>query len=116
MRENKLLNLSQEFAINIIDLANSLKKIKEHSLADQIKRSGTSISSNIVEANYPQSRLDMISKFEIALKEASETENWLFVLSKSNLVENALFETLHNKVVKIKILLISSIKTLKSKL
>ncbi len=115
MKENKLLNLSQEFAVNIIDLANTLKNIKEHSLADQIKRSGTSISANIAEANYPQSRLDMISKFEIALKEANETENWLNILSKSNLIENSIFETLHNKVIKIKILLISSIKTLKSK-
>lgn len=116
MKENKLLVLAQEFAVNIIDLANSLKSKKEYSLSDQLKRSGTSICANIAEANHPQSRVDMISKFEIALKEANETENWLVVFNKSNLVENALFETLHNKVVKIKILLISSIRTLKSKL
>ncbi|MBE5736818.1 MAG: four helix bundle protein [Clostridiales bacterium] len=116
MKENKLLNLSQEFALKVIKLANNLRDKKEHSFADQIKRSGTSISANIAEANYPQSRLDMISKFEIALKEANETENWLIILNNSNLVEKSIFELLHNKVIKIKILLITSIKTLKSKL
>ena len=37
MKENKLLVLAQEFAVNIIDLANSLKSKKEYSLSDQLK-------------------------------------------------------------------------------
>ena len=115
MKRNILLELSQEFAVSIINLSNSLRNKKESSLADQIKRSGTSISANISEGNHPQSRADMISKFEIALKEANETENWLIVLHKSNLITCDEFAPLHKKVVKIKILLIKSIKTLKSK-
>ena len=113
MKRNILLELSQEFAVSIINLSNSLRNKKESSLADQIKRSGTSISANISEGNHPQSRADMISKFEIALKEANETENWLIVLHKSNLITCDEFAPLHKKVVKIKILLIASIKTLK---
>lgn len=116
MKENVLLKLSQEFAVEIINLANDLRNKKEHSLADQIKRSGTSISANIAEGNHPQSKLDMISKFEIALKEANETENWLLILQKSNLLDMLVFDWLHKKLIKIKILLISSIKTLKKKL
>ena len=115
MKENKLLTLSQEFAVEIIKLSQELKNNKEYAFADQIKRSGTSISANIAEGNNPQCRSDMISKFEIALKEASETENWLTVLKDSDLVGVDNFEYLHKKVVKIKILLIKSIKTLKSK-
>ena len=65
MKENKLLMLSQEFAVEIINVANELRNKKEYSIADQIKRSGTSISANIAEGNHPQSRADMISKFEI---------------------------------------------------
>ena len=68
MKENVLLTLSQEIAVDIIKLSQQLKNKKEHSFADQIKRSGTSISANIAEGNYPQSRNDMISKFEIALE------------------------------------------------
>ena len=115
MKENKLLTLSQEFAVEIIKLSQELKNNKEYAFADQIKRSGTSIAANIAEGNNPQSRADMISKFEIALKEASETENWLTVLKDSDFVGVDNFEYLHKKVVKIKILLIQSLKTLKSK-
>ena len=75
----------------------------------------TSATANIAEGNHPQSRSDMVSKFEIALKEANETENWLTVLKDSDLVAVDNYEYLHKKVVKIKILLIKSIKTLKSK-
>ncbi len=116
MKENKLLTLSQEFAVEIIELAKIIHTQKERSFCDQLKRSGTSISANIAEGNHPQSRADMISKFEIALKEANETENWLIILDKSTLIDNETFNTLHSKLIKIKILLISSIKTLKSKI
>ena len=115
MKENKLLQLSQELAVDIIDISNLLKAQKENSFADQIKRSGTSISANIAEGNHPQSRADMISKFEIALKEANETENWITIFIKSNLLDEAVVKNVKNKVVKLKILLINSIKTLKSK-
>ena len=113
MKENKLLQLSQEFAVDIIKLARVLSNKREHGFADQIKRSGTSIGANISEGNHPQSRADMISKFEIALKEANETENWLIVFRDSELIDGELFSPIHKKLVKIKILLISSIKTLK---
>ena len=57
----------------------------------------------------------MISKFEIALKEASETENWLTVLKDAKIITVDNFNILHKKLIKIKILLINSIKPLKSK-
>ena len=115
MKDNKLLQLSQEFAVDVIEISYVLKEKKEHSFADQLKRSGTSISANIAEGNHPQSRADMISKFEIALKEANETENWLSIFVKSELISLETFTIEHKKLVKIKILLIESIKTLKNK-
>lgn len=113
MKDNKLLNLAQEFAVEIITLANKLRDKNEYSISDQMKRSGTSISANVAEGNHPQSRADMISKFEIALKEANETENWLNIILGAAFISKELYEPIHNKLVKIKILLISSIKTLK---
>ena len=113
MKENKLLSSAQEFAVEIIAIANALRNKKEYSISDQIKRSGTSISANIAEGNHPQSRADMISKFEIALKEANETENWLNIILAAGFILKEEYEPVHNKLVKIKILLISSIKTLK---
>ena len=62
MKENKLLQLAQEFAVDIITVTQELKNKKEYNFADQIKRSGTSISANISEGNHPQSRADMVSE------------------------------------------------------
>lgn len=115
MKENKLLLLSQEFAVMILDLSSYLQNKKEPSISSQIKRCGTSISANISEGNHPQSRADMISKFEIALKEANETENWLWIIFKADLIDEKHFKSIHKILVKIKVLLIRSIKTLKSK-
>ena len=115
MKENKLLNQSQAFAVGIIQIASGLKAKGQKNLADQLQRSGTSVSANIAEGNHPQSRADTVSKFEIALKEANETENWLTICCKAQLIEQYTFEVMHKQLIQIKILLISSIRTLKEK-
>lgn len=116
MKENKLLQKSQNFAVDIIRLSEFLKSISQRNIADQIQRSATSIAANIAEGNHPQSRADMVSKFEIALKDANETETWLIICRDSKFITNQLFNDVHKKLVQIKIILISSIRTLKSKM
>ena len=71
MKENKLVELSMDFSVDIINLVKFLKANHETIIANQIGRSGTSIGANIHEAQYAQGTKDFISKFEIALKEAS---------------------------------------------
>jgi len=73
VKENKLAELSMEFAVDIINLVRQLKEHREAIISNQIGRSGTSIGANIHEAQYAQGKKDFISKLEIALKEASET-------------------------------------------
>ena len=107
--------LSLEVANLCYDLAKRLLLLKEHNFADQIKRSSTSIAANIAEAGHPQSRADMISKFEIALKEAFETDRWLQMIKAVNLIDQETFTRIDKKCIKIRVLLISSIRTLKSK-
>ena len=65
MAENKLADMSTEFAVKILNLTDSIKG--HYSLANQLERSGTSIGANINEANYGQSKADFISKMHIAL-------------------------------------------------
>lgn len=55
-------------------------KKKESVMSKQLLRSGTSIGANIREGLYAQSRKDFISKLNIALKEAGETDYWLDVI------------------------------------
>ena len=63
-------------------------KIEGHySLKNQFERSSTSIGANIREADYAQSKLDFISKLQIALKECYETEYWLELFANANIVD-----------------------------
>jgi four helix bundle protein len=52
----------------------------------QILRSGTSVPSNIEEAQAAQSKADFISKISIALKEARETHLRLRIVSEARVV------------------------------
>ena len=69
MSENKLLDLSFEFAVAVVNLADSVTAPKSSYMTDQLARAGTSVGANIHEAQYAQSKRDFVSKLEIALKE-----------------------------------------------
>ncbi|MEM8638867.1 MAG: four helix bundle protein [Cyanobacteria bacterium P01_G01_bin.54] len=77
-----------EFAVRIVKLCTVLAEMPgvSRTLANQLLRSGTSIGANTVEAKSGQSRRDFLSKLEIALKEARETEYWLKLLVASEIV------------------------------
>lgn len=113
MSESKLRTLSMDFAVEILELVKLLKSKHESVIANQIGRSGTSIGANIHEANYAQSKKDFISKFEIALKEASETGYWLELLHRTHYIDDAQYKSLSDKCAAIRVLLIASCKTAK---
>ena len=50
MSENKLLDLSFEFAVAIVELVDNVKAPKSSYMTDQLSRAGTSIGANIHEA------------------------------------------------------------------
>lgn len=68
---------TEVFAIRVIKAYTELNKRNFDDagkvLSKQFLRSGTSIGANCAEAVYAQSKNDFISKYSIALKEASET-------------------------------------------
>ena len=84
MSENKLVDLSMAFAVDIVNLCNILKG--NSSLTNQLLRSGTSIGANIHEANYAHSKADFIAKLQISLKECYESEYWLELFYKTQLI------------------------------
>lgn len=78
MKENALITLSKQFAVDVVNLCTEIKEHrKSNVLLNQLLRSGTSIGANIHEANYASSKADFINKFQIALKECYETDDWL---------------------------------------
>ena len=113
MKENKLAELSMEFAVDIINLVRQLKENREDIISNQIGRSGTSIGANIHEAQYAQGKKDFISKLEIALKEASETGYWLELLHRTNYIDEQLYKSLSAKCTSLRVMLIASCRTAK---
>lgn len=112
MSENILIDLTMDFAVKTVSLINSIKGSTV--LSNQLLRCGTSIGANIHEANYAQSKLDFFAKLQIALKECYETEFWLELFVKSNIIATDIFECMRNDCGKIRRILISSINTTKS--
>lgn len=74
---NRIVDLSFDFALQIISFSEQLEQRRKFAIANQILRSGTSIGANISEAQNSESKLDFIHKLKIAAKEADETEYWL---------------------------------------
>ena len=111
MGDNKLADLSTEFAVQILKLTDSIKG--HYSLANQLERSGTSIGANIREAKYAHGKADFIAKLQIALKECYETEYWIEIAQKANIVSEESVKTLLHDCGAIRRMLISSINTSK---
>ena len=114
MAESKLRDLSMNFAVDVLKLCDSIKG--HSSLTNQLERSATSIGANIHEANYAQSKPDFVAKLQIALKECYETEYWLELFVKSELVDREIIKKLYNDCGTIRRLLIASINTAKNNL
>ena len=115
MRDDKLSVQSMDFAVSIINLVKELKLKKENIISKQIGRSGTSIGANIREAQYAHGKADFVSKLQIALKEANETGYWLELLYKTNYIDESTYKNLDSACTSIRVMLISSVNTVKSK-
>ena len=112
MAESKLRDLSMAFSVEVLKLCDGIKG--HYSLVNQLERSATSIGANIHEANYAQSKADFIAKLQIALKECYETEYWLELFVKSELLDRDKARNIYNDCGTIRKMLISSINTAKT--
>ena len=111
MKENKLVDLSIEFAVRIMKLCETIKG--HYSLVNQLERSATSIGANIREANYAHGKSDFIAKLQIALKECYETEYWLELFVKADILSREIAVELYNQCGTIRRVLSASINTAK---
>lgn len=113
MSENKLLDLSFEFAVAVVNLVDNVTAPKSSYMINQLARAGTSVGANIHEAQYAQSKKDFISKLEIALKEANETSYWLKLLYETDRIDIQTYQHTEKLCGNIRRLLIASCKTAK---
>ena len=95
--EHTVESKSFRFAVRIVKLCKYLNTDKkEYVLSKQLLRAGTSVGANIAEAEQAQSRADFISKMNIALKEAVETNYWLRLLKASDYLTQDEFSSIHS--------------------
>ena len=111
MTENKLADVSTRMAVDILNLTDQIKG--HYSLSNQLERSGTSIGANIREAKYAHSKADFIAKLQIALKECYETEYWIEIALKAEIISNDSANSILHNCGTIRRMLISSINTAK---
>ena len=82
-KDNLIVNLTFQFALDVIVFTEQLEQSKKYNLANQLFRSGTSIGANVREAQGCESKADFIHKMKIAYKEAEETSYWLELCAES---------------------------------
>lgn len=110
-KENKLADLSMDFSVKVLSLCDNIKG--HYSLVNQLERSATSIGANIREAKYAHSRADFISKLQISLKECYETEYWLELFKRAEIISDSDFKVVFHDCGAIRRMLIASINTVK---
>jgi four helix bundle protein len=104
---NLILLKTFDFAKKVVQYTEKLEGQKRYVIANQLLKSGTSIGANIKEAQSAESMADFIHKVKIAMKEADETEFWLFLCNElenypnSDELLNDVFEILKitNKII-----------------
>ncbi len=111
MAENKLVDFSTEFAVKILYMTEGIKG--HYSLANQLERSGTSIGVNIREAKYAHSKADFVAKLQISLKECYETEYWIEIAQKANIISEEIAKGVLHDCGSICRMLIASLNTAK---
>ena len=84
----EILDRTFQFAVEVVKLSGRLDERPGvgRVMMSQILRAGTSIPSNVEEAQAGQSKADFISKMSIALKEARETHLRLRLLATAKVL------------------------------
>lgn len=110
-----LLRKSIDFGIRVVKLFKYLIQ-KDKSLEAiyiQLLKAGTSIGANVSESQSAVSKKDFINKLFISLKESRETDYWLNLFYRTEIINQSEFDSMIKDCDELERLLSSSIKTAK---
>ena len=111
-------NRTRKFANRVIKVYVELNRKKYDDagkvLSKQFLRSGTSIGANCAEAEFAQSKKDLLTKYTIALKEASETRYWMNLMIETNIIPSSKFTLMLDEINQLIKILIAITKKLKA--
>ena len=95
MNADELKIRTKDFALRVIKLVSELPKTVEgRAIANQIVRSGTSVTANYRATCRARSRTEFVAKIGIVLEEADETLLWLELIVSAKLLPQRRVEPL----------------------
>ena len=111
INKNELREMTISFALAVSDACEDIKGCRSY--VDQLIRASSSVGANLYEAKYAQSRADFVHKFEIALKDCSESGYWLELLFRKQKLSEEQYLNLNSIRGTIQRKIIASITTAK---
>jgi four helix bundle protein len=103
-------------AATIVRFCNDLPRSTAGShLANQLLRSGTSPAPNYAEARGAESDRDFVHKLRVVLKELNETEVWLQILIRTQLVSAESIQPMREECTSLSRIIGASIRTRKQR-
>ena len=108
----------------LVDFAVRVLKVSDHlpgnaagrHVGNQLLRSGTAPAAHYAEARGAESTADFIHKLKICLKELNETQIWLQITSKSNMISPEKLSDLQAECISLAKIINTSITTAKTSL
>jgi len=111
-----LADRTKLYARRIIRLVSALpKNTVAQVVGTQVLRSGTSVGANYREASRARSRAEFIAKMGDCLKQLSESEYWLELLSEEKIVPAEKLSPLLAETRELTAIFVTSIKTARSR-
>lgn len=102
MNPAELKERTLQFAVRVLKLADALPNTPSgRAVSNQVARSGGSVASNYRAALRGKSRADFINKITIVLEEADETELWIEIARRADLVKSSRVEKLQAEAIEL---------------
>ncbi len=112
MNDNNLKSRTQQFALRIIRVCESLPRSRvAETIARQLIRCGTSVGANYRSACRAKSKADFIAKMGIVEEECDECLYWMELLIASGILEKSLLDDLMDEAYQITATVVASIRT-----
>ncbi len=90
MNALELQERTMQFALRVLRFVEALPKtLTGRTIAKQVARSGTSVAANYRAARRCKSRGDFINKITIVLEESDETEFWIELAQRMEMLPEA---------------------------
>jgi four helix bundle protein len=105
-----------DYGVRAIRVVESLpQSLVGRRIGDQLLRSSIAVGANYEEAQGAESREDFVHKLQIALKEVRESNYWLRLLAKSNIVPGTRLSAILDESNQLRAMLPKAVATTKGK-